>query len=118
MGRVSNKPSFEACNLVSYLEGEEGEEWLIISISIKFSSVRHILDNVHGATLEDLGAVHSLVIFLGHLFALPEVVEGRGVVGQGLVVPVVGEVVLGTEVETKEGVKTSAGWCIVCRTVA
>ena len=91
---------------------------MVIPISIEFSSIGHALDDVLGPALEDLGAVHSLVILLGHLLALPEVVEGRGVVGQGLVVPVVGEVVLGTEVETKEGVKTSAGWCIVCSTVA
>ena len=118
MGRVSNKPSFEACNLVSYLEGEEGEEWLIISISIKFSSVRHTLDDVLGATLEDLGAVHSLVICLRDLLPLSEVIEGGRVAGQGLVVSVVGEVVLRAEVEPKESVKTPTCGCVLCRTVA
>ena len=118
MGRVSNKPSFEACDFVSYLEGEEGEEWLIISISIKFSSVRHTLDNVFGATLEDLGAVHSLVICLRDLLPLSEVIEGGRVAGQGLVVSVVGEVVLRAEVEPKESVKTPTCGCVLCRTVA
>ena len=91
---------------------------MIISISIKFSSVGHTLDDVLGAPLEDLGAVDSLVICLRDLLPLPEVVEGRWIVGQGLVVSVVGEVVLGAEVEPKEGVKTPPRGCVLCCTVA
>ena len=101
-----------------HLEGEEGEEGLIISISIQFSSVGHTLDDLLGAPLEDLGAVDSLVICLCNLLPLPEVIEGRRVVGQGLVVPVVGEVVLGAKVEPKEGVKTPPCGCVLCGTVA
>ena len=91
---------------------------MIISISIKFSSVRHILDNVLGATLEDLCAVYSLVIRLRDLLPLPEVIEGGRVAGQGLVVSVVGEVVLRAKVEPKEGVKTPPCGCVLCGTVA
>ena len=91
---------------------------MIISISIKFSSVGHTLDDVLGAPFEDLGAVDSLVICLRDLLPLPEVVEGRWIVGQGLVVSVMGEVVLGAEVEPKEGVKTPPCGCVLCCTVA
>jgi hypothetical protein len=95
-----------------HLEGEESEEWLVVSVGVHFFPISYILDDVNGALFEDLGAVDPTVL-VGHLLALPEIDEGGRIIRLRLVVPVVGEVVLAAEVEPKEGVESAVSWSVL-----